>query len=68
MFLSVVHIYPQNPQWRNVGPMNYRVTVAAILASATYYRESTEFDKAAVFLYTWQDIMAEGIKLSVVAW
>ena len=48
--------------------MNYRVTVAAILASATYYRESTEFDKAAVFLYTWQDIMAEGIKLSVVAW
>lgn len=63
MFLSVVHIYPQNPRWRNVGPMNYRFTVAAILASATYYRGSTEFDKTAVFLYAWQDIMTEVIKL-----
>lgn len=31
--------------------MNYRVTVAAILASATYQGGSTEFDKAAAFQY-----------------
>lgn len=43
--------------------MNYRFTVAAILASVTYYIGSTEFDKAADFLYAWQDIMTEGIKL-----
>lgn len=29
--------------------MNYSVTVAAILASATYWRGRTEFDKAAEF-------------------
>lgn len=51
MFLSVVHIYPQSLWWRNMGPMNYRVTVAAILASTTYWTGSTEFDKAAVFQY-----------------
>lgn len=36
--------------------MNYRVSVAAILASAAYWKGSTEFDTAAVFQLTSDDI------------
>lgn len=45
--LSVVQMYPLHPCKRDVGPMNYRFTVAAILASAVHCGGSTEFDKAA---------------------
>lgn len=55
MFLSAAHFYPQDPRWRKVGPMNYSVTVAAILASAAHQRGSTEFDKAAVSGQTCQE-------------
>lgn len=53
--LSAAHIYPQNP-WRiNVRPMNYRITVAAILAGVTYEGGNTEFDKAADFQDIWPE-------------
>lgn len=55
MFLSAAHFYPQDPRWRKVGPMNYSVTVAAILASAAHQGGSTEFDKAAVSGQTCQE-------------
>ena len=40
--LSVVQIYPQHPWKSYMRPMNYRFTVAAILASAVHFRGSTE--------------------------
>lgn len=44
--LSVAHIYPQNSLAGTWGPWT-TVTVAAILANATQWGGSTEFDKAA---------------------
>lgn len=46
--MSAVEHYSQNPLSRDVGPMNYSVTVAAILASAVHIKGGTEFDKAAM--------------------